>query len=113
MTSSLDIATAALHDLIVSAKAEATDTTDPYLTVLTRWIDVLPKVREVLSVMDIHESTLGEIEYIYREAVTSWLRGDEPASLLADDPGTAALLADDELEQKIRVALDPPEVWIF
>ncbi|AMT72194.1 MULTISPECIES: hypothetical protein [Mycobacteroides] len=100
--------------LIARTRAENLNTSpDPYLDAITLWIAVVPQVREVLNGLDIHESTLGEVEYLFREAVTAWLRGDEPSSVLTDDPGTAALLAEDELEHRLRTVLDPPEVWIF
>ncbi|MFV8308820.1 hypothetical protein [Mycobacteroides chelonae] len=112
--SPLDAAVTALHDLIVTARAENPNTTsDPYLDGLALWVAVVPQVREVLVAVGTHESTLGEVEYLYREAVTAWLRGDEPSNVLTDDPGTAALLADDELEHRLRTVLDPPAVWIF
>lgn len=114
MTSLLDTATARLHELIVTARSENPGTSaDSYLAALALWVGALPAVRETLAGLETHESTLGEIEFIYRDAMTSWLRGDEPPSLLADDPGTAALLAEDELEHRLRTVLDPPEVWIF
>lgn len=114
MTSPLDAAVTALHGLIVTARSENPGTSpDPYLDGLALWIAVVPQVREVLNGLDIHESTLGEVEYIYRQAVTAWLRGDEPYNPLADDPGTGALLADDELEHRLRTVLAPSEVWIF
>ncbi|MBE5451195.1 Uncharacterised protein [Mycobacteroides abscessus subsp. abscessus] len=107
MTDSLDTA--------VTARAEHPNTSgDPYLDALTLWIAVVPQVREVLAAVGTHESALGEVEYIYREAVTAWLT-DNPgtAALLADDPATAELLADDELEHRLRTVLDPPAVWVF
>jgi len=116
MTNSLDIdlATSRLHDLIVTARSTHPGiSADPYGDALNLWVSGVPEVRDVLSTLPSHESTLGEVEFIYREAMTSWLRGDEPCSLLADDLATAALLADDELEHKIRMVLDPPAVWIF
>lgn len=114
MSSPLDTAVTTLHDLIVTARSENPGTSpDPYLGGRALWVSVVPQVREVLAAVGTHESTLGEVEYLFREAVTAWLRGDEPYNLLTDDPGTAALLADDELEHKIRVVLDPPAVWIF
>ncbi|SLE83950.1 hypothetical protein [Mycobacteroides abscessus] len=114
MNSSLDTAVTTLHDLIVSARAENPNTSaDPYLAALNLWVSVVPAVREILSTLEVHESTLGEVEYVYRQSVTMWLRGDEPSSVLADDTGTARLLAEDELEHRLRTVLDPPEVWIF
>lgn len=114
MSSPLDTAVTTLHDLIVTARAEHPNTSgDPYLDAITLWIAVVPQVREVLAAVGTHESTLGEVEYLFREAVTAWLCGDEPYSLLTDDHGTGALLADDELEHRLRTVLDPSEVWIF
>lgn len=104
--SPFDTAVTTLHDLIVSARAENPNTSaDPYLAALNLWVSVVPQVREVLAAVNTYESTLGEVEYLFREAVTAWLRGDEPYNLLTDDPGTAALLADDELEHRLRTVL--------
>ncbi|SLI42783.1 hypothetical protein [Mycobacteroides abscessus] len=115
MTSLLDAATARLHELIVTARAENPGTsTDPYGDALALWVSVLPAVREVLHGLDIHDDTLGEVEYVYRTAVEAWLRGTVPVGwVYADDPGTAALLADDELEHRLRTALNPPANLIF
>ncbi|RIS62546.1 hypothetical protein [Mycobacteroides abscessus] len=114
MTSPLDAAVAALHGLVVAARAEHPGTSDdPYLDALTLWVGAVPEVREVLAAVGTHECTLGEVEYLFREAVTAWLRGDEPSNVLTDDPATARLLADDELEHRIREVLDPPAVWVF
>ncbi|SHP20878.1 hypothetical protein [Mycobacteroides abscessus] len=100
--------------LIARTRSENPGTSpDPYLDGLALWVSVVPQVREVLAAVGTHESTLGEVEYLFREAVTAWLRGDEPYNLLTDDPGTAALLADDELEHRLRTVLDPPAVWVF
>lgn len=113
-TPQLDAATARLHGLIVSARAENPGTSaDPYLDAITLWVSAVPTVREVLGTLKTHEDTLGEVEYLFRQSVEAWLRGDEQSDFLADDPGTAALLADDELEHRIREVLDPPAVWIF
>ncbi|MBN7483779.1 hypothetical protein [Mycobacteroides abscessus] len=84
MTNSLDIdlAVSRLHGLIVSARHENPSTSaDPYLDAITLWIAGVPQVREVLNGLDIHESTLGEVEYLFRETVTARLRGDEPSSV--------------------------------
>lgn len=114
MTSLLDTATARLHGLIVTARSTHPGiSADPYLTALNLWTAAIPTVREVLATLEVPAATLGEIEFIYRETLTSWLRGDEPSNALADDPGTTALLAEDELEHRIRTALDPPADWIF
>lgn len=82
MTDSLDAAVTTLHGLIVAARAENPNTPgDPYLDAITLWIAGVPQVREVLNGLDIHESTLGEVEYLFRETVTARLRGDEPSSV--------------------------------
>lgn len=115
MTSTLDAATTRLHDLIVTARAENPGTSaDPYLDALNLWTAVIPAVREVLGTLQVHGDTLSEVEFIYRTAVEAWLRGTVPVGwVYADDPGTAALLADDELEHRLRTALNPPSDWIF
>lgn len=114
MTSTLDTAVERLHGLIVTARHENPGTSaDPYLDALNLWTAVIPAVREVLGTLQVHGDTLGEVEYLFRESVTAWLRGDEPSSVLTDDHGTAALLDDNELEHKIRMALNPPADLIF
>lgn len=114
MSDSLDTTVARLHELIVSARAENHGiSTDPYLSALTLWVSVIPAVREVLSTLQVHDVTLGEVEYLFRESVTDWLRGAVPYSAVDDDPDAAELLADDELEHRLRTALDPPADWIF
>lgn len=104
MTSLLDAATARLHGLIVSARHENHGiAADPYLSALTLWTAVIPAVREVLSTLQVHGDTLGEVEFVYRTAVEAWLRGTVPSSARVED----ALL------ERIQMALDPPADWIF
>ncbi|MDM3948266.1 MULTISPECIES: hypothetical protein [Mycobacteroides] len=104
MTSLLDAATARLHELIVTARAENPGTsTDPYGDALALWVSVLPAVREVLHGLDIHDDTLGEVEYVYRTAVEAWLRGTVP-----DDSRV-----EEALRERIRMTLDPPADLIF
>ncbi|SIB99264.1 hypothetical protein [Mycobacteroides abscessus] len=94
-----DAATARLHELILSARHENHGTsTDPYLTALNIWVSAVPAVREVLGTLETHESTLGEVEFVYRTAMTAWLRGTVPSSARVEE----ALL------ERIRMALDPP-----
>lgn len=111
MTDSLDAVTTRLHELIVSARAENPGiSADPYLDAITLWVSVVPEVREVLGTLQVHEDTLGEVEYLFRESVTAWLRGTVPfGGVYADDPA----IADDELLERIRTALNPPSDWIF
>ncbi|SHP46559.1 Uncharacterised protein [Mycobacteroides abscessus subsp. abscessus] len=67
MPSPLDTATTRLHDLIVSARHENPGTSaDPYGDGLALWVSVVPQVREVLADGGAHESTLGEVEYLFR-----------------------------------------------
>ncbi|SLD05523.1 Uncharacterised protein [Mycobacteroides abscessus subsp. abscessus] len=115
MSDSLDIAVSRLHGLIMSARAaNSVISADPYLTALALWVSALPAVREVLPTLPFHDDTLSEVEFIYRTAVEAWLRGTVPVGwVYADDPGTAALLADDELEHRLRTALNPPANLIF
>lgn len=104
MTSLLDAAVSRLHGLIVSARAENPGTSaDPYLSALTLWTAVIPAVREVLSGLETHDDTLGEVEFVYRTAMTAWLRGTVPSSARVEE----ALL------ERIRMALDPPADLIF
>ncbi|MBE5454108.1 hypothetical protein E3G52_000981 [Mycobacteroides abscessus] len=101
---SLDAATARLHGLIVSARSKNPGTsTDPYGDALALWTAVIPAVREVLSGLETHDDTLGEVEYVYRTAVEAWLRGT-----VSDDSRV-----EEALRERIRMTLDPPEVWIF
>ena len=53
-----------------------------------------------------------DIEYVYRESVEAWLRGDEPKYAYADDPVTARVMDDEDLEHRLREAIDPPTAWI-
>lgn len=104
MTNSLDAATAALHGLIVSARHENPGaSSDPYLDALNLWTAAIPAVREVLSGMDIHDDTLGEVEFVYRTALEAWLRGTVPSSARVEEA----------LRERIRMALDPPADLIF
>lgn len=108
---SLDTATTRLHGLIVTARAENPGiAADSYLDALALWVAVVPNVRDVLSTLEVPAATLGEVEFIYREAMTAWLQGTPPfGAVYADDPA----MADDELEHRIRTALDPPADWVF
>ncbi|QSM95668.1 hypothetical protein I3U40_07945 [Mycobacteroides abscessus subsp. abscessus] len=104
MTDFLDAATAALHGLIVSARAENHGiTADPYLSALNLWIAAVPAVREVLSTLQVHDDTLGEVEFVYRTAVEAGLRGTVPSSARVEE----ALL------DRIRMALNPSADLIF
>lgn len=104
MTSLLDTATARLHGLIVSARAENPGiSTDPYLDALALWIAAVPAVRDILGTLQVHEDTLGEVEFVYRTAVEAWLRGTMPDGSHVEE----ALL------DRIRMALDPPANLIF
>ncbi|SIE26102.1 hypothetical protein [Mycobacteroides abscessus] len=104
MTDSLDTAVERLHGLIMSARAENPGTsTDPYLSALNLWTAVIPAVREVLSGLETHDDTLGEVEFVYRTAVEAWLRGTVPSSARVEE----AVL------DRIQMALNPPAVWIF
>ncbi|CPW62703.1 hypothetical protein [Mycobacteroides abscessus] len=97
-------ATTRLHELIVSARAENPGTsTDPYLDALSLWIAAVPAVREVLGTLQVHEDTLGEVEFVYRTAMTAWLRGTVPDGSRVEEA----------LRERIRMALDQPAAWIF
>lgn len=85
---------------------------DPYLDSLILWVSVVNEVREVLAPLGLPSSPLREVEYIYRESIESWLRGDEPTSPVTDDPVTARVLSDEELQGRLRQAIDPPPVWM-
>lgn len=103
-TPQLDTATTRLHELIVSARAENPGTSaDPYLDALNLWTAAIPAVREVLSGLNTHDDTLGEVEYVYRTAVEAWLRGTVPSSARVEEA----------LRERIRMALDPPANLIF
>lgn len=103
-TPQLDAATTRLHELIVSARAENHGTSaDPYLDAITLWIAAVPAVRDILSALKTHDSTLGEVEFVYRTAVEAWLRGTMPDGSHIEE----ALL------DRIQMALNPPAVWIF
>lgn len=104
MSDSLDTAVERLHELIVSARHENPGTsTDPYLDTLNLWAAAVPAVREVLGTLQVHESTLGEVEFVYRTALEAWLRGTVPGGSRVEE----ALL------DRIRMALNPPANLIF
>lgn len=105
MTRILDTAVERLHGLIVSARHENPGgiAADPYLSALNLWVSVVPEVREVLSGLETHDDTLGEVEYVYRTAVEAWLRGTVPSSARVEEA----------LRERIRMALDLPADWIF
>lgn len=104
MTNSLDAATARLHELIVSARAENPGiSADPYLDALNLWTAAVPAVRDILSTLQVHEDTLGEVEFVYRTAMTAWLRGTVPDGSRVEEA----------LRERIRMALDQPADLIF
>lgn len=99
MSDSLDTAVERFHELIVTARAETPNiSTDPYLDALALWIVVVPQARDILSTLDSHESTLGEVEFVYRVAVEAWLRGTVPHGLRVEVA----------LRDRIRMALGQP-----
>lgn len=104
MSDSLDTAVERLYELIVSARAENPGTSaDPYGDALALWTAVISAVREVLGTLQVHESTLGEVEYVYRTALEAWLRGTVPSSARVEEA----------LRERIRMALNPPANLIF
>ncbi|MBE5454572.1 MULTISPECIES: hypothetical protein [Mycobacteroides] len=103
MSDSLDAAVSRLHGLIVSARAENPGiSADPYLDALKLWTAVISAVREVLSGLGIHD-TLDEVEFVYRTAMTAWLRGTVPDGSRVEEA----------LRERVRMALDPPADLIF
>jgi len=113
-TDPIDTAVDRLFSIIARTRFRAPGTSaDPYLDSLVLWVSVVGEVREVLAPLEHPVSALGEVEYIYRTAIESWLRGDAPTSTVTDDPVTAQHLSDDELLHKLRAAVDPPQLLIF
>lgn len=101
-----------LFSIIARTRFRAPGTSgDPYLDSLILWVSVVHEVRDALAPLEHPSSALRETEYIYREAIESWLRGDEPKSTVTDDPATAEALSDEDLLGKLRTALDPPHAW--
>ena len=113
-TGPIDAAADRIFSLIARTRFRAPGTSaDPYLDSLVLWVSVVTEVREVLAPLAHPLSALREVEYIYRETISAWLRGDEPTSTVTDDPVTARALSDDDLLHKLREAIDPPSLMVF
>lgn len=112
--SAIDAAVDRLFSLIARTRFRSPGTSaDPYLDSLILWLSVVGEVRDALAPLEHPTSSLREVEYLYRETITSWLRGDEPTSIVTDDPVTARAFDDEDLLHKLREAVDPPAVLVF
>ena len=113
-TDPIDTAVDRLFSIIARTRFRAPGTSaDPYLDSLILWVSVVAEVREALAPLEHPVSALGEVEYLYRETISAWLRGDEPTSTVTDDPVTAQALSDEDLLHKLRAAVDPPSLLVF
>lgn len=109
----IDTAVSQLFDIVVRTRSRNPATSaDPYLGALTEWVAVIPEVREILAPLG--DIAASDVEFVFRDTVESWLRGDPPKYdwLCEGDENTAAMFADEELEHRIKEAIDPPAVWI-
>ncbi|SKU67149.1 Uncharacterised protein [Mycobacteroides abscessus subsp. abscessus] len=110
----IDTAVDRLFSIIARTRFRAPGTSsDPYTDALILWVSVVNEVREALAPLEHPKSALGEIEYLYRETISAWLRGEEPTSTITDDPETARALSDDDLLHRLRAAVDPPALLVF
>lgn len=83
-----------LFSIIARTRFRAPGTSaDPYTDSLILWLSVVHEIREVLEPLEHPKSALGAVETVYRTAIESWLRGDEPVT-------------DGELHAELRRAID-------
>lgn len=109
----VEIASGKLFELIVRTRFRNPGTSaDPYTDALVLWVSVVNEVRKAVEPLEVRPSIVRDIEYVYRESVEAWLRGDEPKYAYADDPVTARVMDDEDLEHRLREAIDPPTAWI-
>lgn len=110
----IDTAVSKLFDIVARTRSRNPGTSaDPYLGALTEWVAVIPEVREVLAPLG-DTASVSDVEFVYRDTIESWLCGDPPKDdwLCEGNEATAAMFADEELEHRLREAIDPPAVWI-
>lgn len=81
---------------------------DPYTDALILWVSVITEAREAVAPLEVPSAALRGVEALYRRAVESWLRGDEPTSPISDVPHIAAALSDADLHAELRRVLDTP-----
>lgn len=111
-TDPIDTAVDRLFALIARTRFRSPGTSaDPYSDALILWVSVVSEVREVLAPLDNPKSALGEVEYLYREAISAWLRGEPTHHSYDEDEVTAQAMSDEDLLHKLRTAVDPPPVW--
>lgn len=110
----VDFAVDRLFSIIARTRFRAPGTSaDPYLDSLILWVSVIGDVREVLAPLEYPKSALREVEYLYRQAIESWLRGEPSAHSYAEDEVTAQMLSDEDLMERLRTAIDPPALMVF
>lgn len=109
LDAALNEASDTLMALIVRTRFRNPGTSaDPYTDALILWLSVITEAREAVEPLDVPPASLRDIETLYRRAVESWLRGDEPTSLITDVPNIAAALSDADLHGELRRVLDTP-----
>lgn len=110
----VDFAVDRLFNIIARTRFRAPGTSaDPYADALILWVSVVSEVREALAPLEHPKSALGEVEYLYRETIESWLRGEGTHHEYAEDEVTAQMMSDEDLLHKLRAAVDPPAVLVF
>lgn len=110
--SDIDAAVDRLFSIIARTRFRAPGTSaDPYTDALILWVSVVTEVRESLAPLEHPKSALREVEYIYRDAISAWLRGEPSPHAYDEDEVTAEAMSDEDLIGRLRTALDPPNVW--
>lgn len=90
--------------LVMRTRFRATGTSaDPYTDALTMWLTVVSEARATLP----PNTSLLEVEALYRDAVESWLRGEPSPHTYDEDAVTAQHLDDDDLLARFRAAVEP------
>ncbi|MDM2175291.1 Uncharacterised protein [Mycobacteroides abscessus subsp. abscessus] len=113
-TDPIDTAVDRLFSIIARTRFRAPGTSaDPYLDSLILWVSVVTEVRETLAPLEHPISALGEVEYLYRETISAWLRGEGTDYAYAEDEVTAQALSDEDLLHRLRAAVDPPSLLVF
>lgn len=90
--------------LVMRTRFRATGTSaDPYTDALTLWLTVVSEARATLP----PNTSLWEVERVYRDAVESWLLGEPSPHSYAEDEVTAQHMDDDELLERFLVVVSP------
>lgn len=111
-TDPIDTAVDRLFALIARTRFRSPGTSaDPYTDALILWVSVVTEVRETLAQLEHPVSALREVEYLYRETIEAWLRGEPSVHSYDEDPATAEAMSDEDLIGRLRTAVDPPAAW--